>query len=43
VAEGDLEELCDFLARHRDSLWTAPVATVARRIREWCGERSAIE
>ncbi len=35
VAKVDLEELCGFLTRHRDRLWTAPVATVAERIREW--------
>ncbi len=31
---GDFEELIDHLARHRDRLWTAPVATVAARLLE---------
>jgi hypothetical protein len=35
VAEGDLHELCAFLDRHRDRIWTAPLATVARRVRDW--------
>jgi len=35
VADIDLRELCAFLARSRDRLWTAPVATVARRIAAW--------
>jgi peptidoglycan/xylan/chitin deacetylase (PgdA/CDA1 family) len=38
VAEVDLRELCGFLARHRDRIWTAPVATVAQRIVAWRGE-----
>lgn len=32
VAPGDLEELCDFLARNRSRIWTAPVATIAQRV-----------
>ena len=35
AADVDLRELCAFLARSRDRLWTAPVATVARRIAAW--------
>lgn len=31
----DVRELCAFLARHRQRLWTAPVATVAQRIAHW--------
>jgi peptidoglycan/xylan/chitin deacetylase (PgdA/CDA1 family) len=29
VAEGDLEELCAYLARHRQRIWTAPLAEIA--------------
>lgn len=29
-----LQELCDFLAQSRE-IWTAPVVTVAKRIRQW--------
>lgn len=35
VATGDLEELCAFLARNRERIWTAPVATVAQRVGEF--------
>ncbi len=35
VANGDLEELCAHLAKHRERLWTAPLATVAERVGEW--------
>ena len=35
VADVDLKELCAFLERHRERIWTAPVATVAQRIAEW--------
>ena len=35
VAEVDLRELCSFLARRRDRLWTAPVVTIATRIQQW--------
>jgi peptidoglycan/xylan/chitin deacetylase (PgdA/CDA1 family) len=38
IGEGDLAELCAFLDRHRARLWTAPVAVVARRLRQWRGE-----
>lgn len=32
VAEGDLRELCAFLARHRARLWTAPLVEAAQRV-----------
>ena len=32
VAPGDLEELCDFLARNRSRIWTAPVAVIAPQV-----------
>jgi peptidoglycan/xylan/chitin deacetylase (PgdA/CDA1 family) len=35
IAASDLEELCAFLARNRDRIWTAPVATVAQRVAEY--------
>ncbi|MCS7222265.1 MAG: polysaccharide deacetylase family protein [Anaerolineae bacterium] len=35
IGERDLAELCAFLARARERIWTAPVATVARRIAQW--------
>ncbi|MDB5076846.1 MAG: polysaccharide deacetylase [Chloroflexi bacterium] len=35
VAESDLRELCAFLARHRDRIWTAPLVAVARQVRDW--------
>jgi len=35
VAEGDLRELCAFLERHRERIWTVPLVTVARRVRDW--------
>jgi peptidoglycan/xylan/chitin deacetylase (PgdA/CDA1 family) len=38
VAEVDLREVCSFLARSRDRIWTAPVATVAQAIGAWRGE-----
>jgi peptidoglycan-N-acetylglucosamine deacetylase len=34
-------ELCRFLARNRDTIWTAPVVEVATRINAWRAERSA--
>ncbi|GAC1429364.1 MAG: polysaccharide deacetylase family protein [Chloroflexota bacterium] len=37
VAEIDLRELAGFLARHRDRIWTAPVAAVAQRVTWWRG------
>jgi peptidoglycan/xylan/chitin deacetylase (PgdA/CDA1 family) len=40
IGDRDLAELCAFLARQRDRIWTAPVATVAQRIIEWRGQRS---
>ncbi len=33
--ETDFRELCAFLARHRQRLWTAPVSVVAQRIAAW--------
>jgi peptidoglycan/xylan/chitin deacetylase (PgdA/CDA1 family) len=33
--EPAFRELCEFLARHRDRLWTAPVVEVARHIIAW--------
>jgi len=33
--EPAFRELCAYLARHQDRLWTAPVATVADRIAHW--------
>ena len=39
VAEVDLRELCGFLARRRDRLWTAPVATIAARVQQWRAEQ----
>jgi peptidoglycan-N-acetylglucosamine deacetylase len=35
VAAGDLQELIDHLRRHRERIWTAPVATVAQHIVDW--------
>jgi peptidoglycan-N-acetylglucosamine deacetylase len=35
VAAGDLQELIDHLHRHRQRIWTAPVATVAQQILGW--------
>lgn len=35
VADVDFRELCDFLARARSRLWTAPVVEVAKRITDW--------
>ena len=35
-----LAELCGFLVRHRDRLWTAPVATVAQHVIEWRKEKA---
>lgn len=34
ITEGDLAELCALLAARSDRIWTAPVATVARWVRE---------
>jgi len=38
IGDRDLTELCAFLSRQRDRIWTAPVATVARRIAGWRDE-----
>jgi len=32
VAEGDLEELCAYLARNRSRIWVAPLAEIARYV-----------
>jgi hypothetical protein len=32
VSQGDLEELCAYLARNRERIWVAPVAKVAERV-----------
>ena len=39
VADVDLGELCGFLARNRDRIWTATVAEVAERIKAWRKEK----
>ena len=33
--EADFRELCAYLARHRDRIWTAPVAAVTQRVVSW--------
>lgn len=33
--EAAFRELCEFLARHRGRIWTAPVAAVAERVGHW--------
>lgn len=35
ISMSAFRELCDFLDRHRDRIWVAPVITVARKIIEW--------
>ncbi|MCX6050157.1 MAG: hypothetical protein NT075_34095 [Chloroflexi bacterium] len=35
VASSDLDELCDYLARNRERIWTAPVAGIAKRVAEY--------
>ena len=35
VAQGDLEELCTYLARQRDRIWTAPIAPIAQRVQKY--------
>ena len=40
MAAVDLAELCAFLVRHRERLWTAPVAVAARRVIEWRKENT---
>jgi len=40
VAASDLEELCAHLARHRERLWTSPVATIAQRVQQFQGQTS---
>jgi peptidoglycan/xylan/chitin deacetylase (PgdA/CDA1 family) len=33
--DADFRELCAYLARHRQRLWTAPLAVVAQRVQSW--------
>ena len=40
VAAVDLAELCGFLARHHERLWTAPVAVAAQHVIEWRKENA---
>jgi hypothetical protein len=40
VAAVDLAELCSFLARHRERLWTAPVAVAAQQVIRWREENT---
>ena len=35
VSMAAFRELCDFLNRHRNRIWVAPMVTVALRIIEW--------
>ena len=35
VSQTAFRELCDFLARHRDRIWVAPVVEVAARVIKW--------
>ena len=35
VTEADFSGLCGYLRAHRDRIWTAPVVTVARAVRDW--------
>ena len=35
VGESDFVELCGFLARHRDRVWTVPVVEVAQAVATW--------
>ena len=43
VADVDLRELVDHLRRHRERIWTAPVATVAQQIIDWRREIGRLE
>jgi len=43
VADVDLRELVDHLRRHRERIWTAPVATVAQHIIDWRREIGRLE
>lgn len=38
VGDGDLAQLCEHLARNRERVWSAPVATIGR----WVAERQAV-
>src|SRR5439155_13719645 len=40
VAAVDLAELCAFLDRHRERLWTAPLAVAAQHVIEWRKENA---
>jgi hypothetical protein len=35
VSQLAFRELCDFLDRHRERIWVAPMVTVALQIAEW--------
>jgi hypothetical protein len=35
IAQDDFLPVCDYLVEKRDTIWTAPVIEVARRILEW--------
>ena len=35
VNEVDFRELCDYLDKHKDRFWVAPVVEVARRVLDW--------
>lgn len=35
IGAGDLAELCEFLDRQKDRIWTAPVATIAQQVQAW--------
>lgn len=41
ISEGDLAELCGFLAAQRGRIWTAPLATVAQRVQQWQAQGAA--
>ncbi len=35
VTESDFSSLCDYLRKHRDRIWTAPIVDIARAIYAW--------
>ena len=37
IGAGDFAELCTFLARQQERIWTAPVAVTAQRLQTWRG------
>jgi hypothetical protein len=39
ISDVALRDLCVFLTRHRDTIWTAPVVTVAKCVSEWRKEQ----